>query len=743
MLNRLLRCSPIQVWLISIAGSVILTEAINAAMELLLTGSVTFYAQLIGLVASLMVSAIIASIVISMASARFRLQSEITANACEGVVLTSIPDGIIIYTNPHFDELFGYNKGELIGRHISLINAPTDMTPRALADHIEQALENKGRVSGEVLNVKKDGTTIWTSSHVSVFFDKKYGSVSVTHQSDISERKRMVAALSTNEKRLNAILKSASDGIHIVDTEGTLVEGNDAFLHSIGYNGGWIGRLKVWDWDISVTHESVLKSIAKLIDSDDGMQVETRFRHRDGHEFWVNLSIHAFRIEGKDFIYCSSHDITARKHAQDRLIESEQRFRNIANASPVMIWVAGPDKLCEWFSQGWLNFTGRTLNQEHGNGWADGVHPDDLQRCTEHYVKHFDLRQPFSMEYRLKHRSGEYHWISDDGAPRFDDAGEFLGYIGSCVDINIQKKTEETLRLSASVFEHAQESIVVTDADRRIISVNNSFTRITGFSREEVLGRNPRILQSGRQHDDFYRVMWQSLAESGNWSGEMWNCTKSGELYAQLLSITVIKNEHGQVAHYVGVSTNITPLKEYQRELENHAQYDHLTGLPNRVLLQDRKQQALAQARRNNELLVVCYLDLDGFKPINDSAGHAIGDLVLIEIAKRISNTLRSVDTVARVGGDEFIILLTGLTKLEETTVMLDRLLAEMRRPINIDDMKFSVSASVGVSIFPNNAEEPDTLVEQADQAMYAAKRLGGNRYQLYYQHSSNHSTTQ
>lgn len=419
-----------------------------------------------------------------------------------------------------------------------------------------------------ILDSKENAYDQKISHLMACFRDSIQVSLAGIYESGLAGKQRMAAQLAANEARLKAIFKTASDSIHILNTQGTLVEANDAFLCSIGYDSSWIGRLKAWDWASNFTLERAQQTIAKLIDSGDVMNIETPFRHRDGHEFWVALSVHVFRIDGESFIYSSSRDITERKLAQDRLRESELRFRNIVNASSLMIWVSGPDKQCSWFSQAWLNFTGISMERALENGWMEGVHPQDVQHCIETQAGHFDLRESFRMEYRLMHRSGEYRWVVGSGEPRFDDAGEFLGYVGSCADINLQKKTQDTLRLSASVFENAREVMIVTDAERKIISVNKSFTKFTGYRCEEVRGKDPSMFKSGIQPDNFYLSMWKCLAEDGIWSGELWNYTKGGELYAQLLSITVIKDELGKVAHYVGVATNFTSLKDYQLQLE-------------------------------------------------------------------------------------------------------------------------------------------------------------------------------
>jgi len=299
-------------------------------------------------------------------------------------------------------------------------------------------------------------------------------------------------------------------------------------------------------------------------------------------------------------------------------------------------------------------------------------------------------------------------------------------------DIEKRRQVEETLRITASVFDNAQEGITISDANNLIIEVNPAFTRITGYTRKEVIGKNPRLLSSGRQDKSFYAAMWQSLNQEKAWHGEIINKRKSGELYAETLSITAICDKDDKVLRYAAVFSDITHIKTHEAELSRAANYDALTGIPNRVLLADRMKQAIALTSREKNMMAVCYLDLDGFKPINDTIGHDAGDQILIEVAKRIGNTIRGGDTVARLGGDEFVVLLLNLDQGNECATTLERMLAAIAQPIAVKDKLITLGASIGVSIYPLDDQDPDTLLRHADQAMYAAKQSGKNRFHIY-----------
>jgi len=300
-------------------------------------------------------------------------------------------------------------------------------------------------------------------------------------------------------------------------------------------------------------------------------------------------------------------------------------------------------------------------------------------------------------------------------------------------EILAHTRSEDALRLAASVFTHAREGIAITDAQGILIDVNEAFTHITGYSRAEVLGRNPRILKSGRQSAHFYAQMWTDLIEKGFWRGEIWNRRKSGEVYAEILTISAVRDAHNTTQQYVALCSDITPIKEHEQHLERIAHFDALTGLPNRVLLSDRLHQALAQAQRRNQVVAVVFLDLDGFKTVNDRYGHSAGDHLLIALAARMKEALREGDTIARLGGDEFVALLIDLENRDACLPMVERLLSAAAHSEPWDDVSLQVSASLGVTFYPQAQDlDADQLLRQADQAMYQAKMAGRNRYQTF-----------
>jgi diguanylate cyclase (GGDEF)-like protein/PAS domain S-box-containing protein len=327
---------------------------------------------------------------------------------------------------------------------------------------------------------------------------------------------------------------------------------------------------------------------------------------------------------------------------------------------------------------------------------------------------------------------GHSEMLETTKTPMFDSHGKLIGVLGIGHNITKRKEAEADLQLAASVFSHAREGIVIADADGIIVKVNDTFTAITGYSREEALGQNPRMLRSGLQSPESYAAMWKAIGENDHWSGEIWNRRKNGELYVEMITISAVRDASGAVRNYVALCTDITPMKEHQQQLDHIAHYDALTGLPNRVLLADRLQQAIGQSMRRGQSLAVVYLDLDGFKTVNDNHGHHVGDELLIAVAHRMKAGMRENNILARIGGDEFVAVLVDLVRPEDYEPVLARLLQAAAEPVTVGELVLHVSASIGVTLYPQDNVDADLLIRHADQAMYQAKQAGKNRYHLF-----------
>ena len=294
-----------------------------------------------------------------------------------------------------------------------------------------------------------------------------------------------------------------------------------------------------------------------------------------------------------------------------------------------------------------------------------------------------------------------------------------------------RERAEEGLRLSAKVFDNTVEGVIITDAQARILAINPAFSQVTGYAEEEIRDQNPRILQSGRHDAAYYAEMWQTLKESGQWVGEIWNKRKGGEIYPERLTIGAVRDAGGEVSHYVGVFSDISDIKRSQERLDFLAHHDALTGLPNRLLFNHRLSHSLDLARRHQRQLAVLFIDLDHFKNVNDTLGHDLGDELLKSVAATLSTQLRRSDTLARLGGDEFILLLDEVEERYAGTIA-EKILTLLSGAFNIAGYELFLTASIGVSFFPCDGEDANTLVKNADTAMYFAKTQGRNAYHFY-----------
>ncbi|MDF2546026.1 MAG: hypothetical protein K0R93_924 [Anaerosolibacter sp.] len=304
--------------------------------------------------------------------------------------------------------------------------------------------------------------------------------------------------------------------------------------------------------------------------------------------------------------------------------------------------------------------------------------------------------------------------------------------IGSAMDITERKENSERLRMAQKVFENTIEGIVVTDTEGMIQLVNPAFTAITGYTSEEAIGRNPRLLKSERHNQLFYKDMWDALINTGTWQGEIWNRRKNGETYPEWLTISAIKNDHGETTHYISVFNDITENIRKEEHIKHLAYFDALTGLPNRFLFGDRLNLAITHAQHHKHMLAVMVLDVDRFKRINDTLGHAVGDMVIQTVADRLSRCIGEGDTLSRLGGDEFMFILEEIEDVQNVTKIIHRLFEALACPLSIHGHELHITGSIGVSMYPGDGQDLDTLVKNADTAMYRAKELGRNNYQLY-----------
>ncbi|MDH5679114.1 MAG: EAL domain-containing protein [Nitrospinota bacterium] len=365
--------------------------------------------------------------------------------------------------------------------------------------------------------------------------------------------------------------------------------------------------------------------------------------------------------------------------------------------------------------------------------FCDFTHPDDMA-INEALFE--DLKsgkgQTYEIVKRIKRKNGDIRYARLTATPVMDSMGApKLGAI-TMEDMTRDEEAAEKLRIAAKIYENSEEGVVVTDRSGVIQFVNPAFTFITGYSPEEALGKNPNILKSGRHSKEFYELMWGSLIAEGTWQGEIWNRHKSGEAFLERLRITSILDQEGKVTHYTAVFSDLTQVHNKEEEIRFQAYHDILTGLPNRSLYLDRVRQAITRAQRGGKKLAVMFLDLDDFKKINDRLSHSAGDLLLQGVSARLISCLRETDTVARIGGDEFTILLEDVDGEKQSSVVAGKIMRSISEPYLYDSEELYISASLGISLYPADGNSVEDLMKNADTAMYHAKDQGKNNFQFF-----------
>jgi diguanylate cyclase (GGDEF)-like protein/PAS domain S-box-containing protein len=629
----------------------------------------------------------------------------------------------------------GLEEGKITGRrHFDL----GYKIPERWKDEYRRALEGETVSFSEDSYENEHGSTRWVRRMVRPWFQGN-GAVGgiVVLAEDITQRKLAEGALRESEQSLREAQRIARVGSYVLDLSSGLWEGSEALDEIFGIESTYPRTVEGWRGLVHPDDREMMSS--HLQDEVLGRAMEFSKEYRI-----VRPRDHAVRwLHGIGRLEANAHaeltslrgtiqDITERKEADASLRVSRELLRLFIEHAPAAIAMFDREMRYVAASRRWFE----------GYGFEG---PAMIGRC------HYEFVPDLPERWKAAHRSGmagERIRMEEDRFDRADGSVRWLRWevvpwrapdrtIGGIVifaeDTSEQKASKERLELAANVFTHAAEGILITDVDGNILDANDAFTRITGYERGEVLGQNPRLLRSGRQTREFYEEMWTQLTTKGHWSGEIWNRAKGGQIYAETLTISAVPDAEGKTKQYVAMFSDITSIKEKERQLKHIAHFDLLTGLPNRALLADRLRQAMSQSHRLGLLLAVAFLDLDNFREVNDLHGHIIGDQLLTAITHRMSGALREGDTLARLGGDEFVAVLLDLANIEESLPLITKLLEAAAEPVQLGDLELRVSASIGVTFYPQAEEvEPDQLLRQADQAMYHAKLAGRERYHIF-----------
>ena len=380
----------------------------------------------------------------------------------------------------------------------------------------------------------------------------------------------------------------------------------------------------------------------------------------------------------------------------------------------------------------------RIFERESGEAGLDyqallvATHPEDRRMVEEALQESIDQGHTVCLKHRLKMPDGRIKHLLECWETEYGKDDKPLRVIGTSQDISVQHETEAQMQLLASAVQYSGEAILITDANNLIMTVNPAFTRLTGYSAAEAIGRNPRFLSAGRSTPEDYAQMWKSLAENNFWQGEIWDRRKDGGVYPKWISISVIRDEDGKTLYHIAHFTDVSSERAAEERLHHIAHHDVLTGLLNRLSLNGRMDQALATARRDGSRVAVMFIDLDRFKVINDTLGHHVGDELLIEVARRLRSSVRDSDVVARLGGDEFVIMLSGVEHAGSVAMVAEKLVFSIGHPYHVDGHDLYTSPSIGIAIFPTDGNDGQTLMKNADAAMYHAKASGRNNFQFF-----------
>ncbi|MBI3480350.1 MAG: EAL domain-containing protein [Nitrosomonadales bacterium] len=606
----------------------------------------------------------------------------------------------------------------------------------------------------------------------------------------------MLDSLSSSEARLRSIINASPVPQALNDEQQRIIFLNPAFLNTFGYSLEDIPTLADW-WPKAYPDPAYRQWVmetwqanhAQALNNDMPFHaLELTVRCKNGDNKTVMASATALEHPPGSEHLVVLYDITERKNNEAKIQRLSQLYAALSECNQAIVRSDNAEALfkaiCRIVVQfggmkmawiGLLDETGQQvkpvasygastnylddilISTDIGSPYGHGPIGTALRENKPFWCQDFQ-RDPATTPWRNSgapanwgasaalplHRNGQIIGalsLYAEEANAFDAAARGL-LMEMSVDISFALDNfvrESHLRLAAKVFDNSDEGFIITDADNKIISVNKAITTITGYQPSELLGQNPRILSSGHQGQDFYRTMWETINTHGRWQGELWNRRKDGSLYPEGLSINQVKDADGATTEYIGILNDITQRKQAEQHIQKLANFDMLTGLPNRLLLDDRVGQAIGAAQRDHTRLAVLFLDLDHFKNINDTLGHRFGDALLIEVGQRLKSSVRDMDTVSRLGGDEFVVVLQDI-EADGVAHIATKLLTSVSQPYHIEQHELVVTPSIGIAIYPDDGEDFDTLYQHADVAMYRAKHDGRNNFRFFTQEMQAHS---
>ncbi|SES89966.1 PAS domain S-box-containing protein/diguanylate cyclase (GGDEF) domain-containing protein [Nitrosomonas marina] len=558
---------------------------------------------------------------------------------------------------------------------------------------------------------------------------------------DITDRKRTEIALCTLNKRLEFLLSSSPAVIYTCRAEppyaATFVSNN--LTQMLGYTvEEFLSTQDFWAEHIHPQDRYQVMSSLCDFSTQNKHILEYRFKHCKGHWLWMRDVVYAVTNPEGNHTELIGYfiEITDRKEKEQALVESRNLLKTVIDTAPVRIFWKDLESRFLGCNRAFAQDAGENCpekmigKKDSQLNWREQAtrYCNDDQQVIRTGVPKLDYEEPQTTP------NGDTIWVRTSKVPLRNADDEIIGVLGVYQDITKQKENEDYMAMAATIYKFCNEAIMVTDENNFIKAINPAFTRITGYEPGDVIGKNPRIFQSGRHNNSFYKKMWQKLQTEGHWQGEIWDRHKNGHVHAKWLNISVILNTDNSVYCYVGQFSDITEKKKQDELLFKQANYDLLTGLPNRNFFKDRLTREIKKSQRNDQQMSLLFLDLDRFKDINDTLGHDKGDKLLREVALRLTSCVRKTDTIARLGGDEFAIILPEIDDKSRIEAIARNIINKLSIPFKLDKKQanYYISTSIGIAIYPDDGIDMKALMKHADQAMYAAKLAGRNRFNYF-----------
>lgn len=666
------------------------------------------------------------------AEAQLHLQNAALNSSANAIVITD-KDAIILWANPAFSTMTGYALEEALGKRPKEL-VRSGIQPREFYEVLWNTILSGEVWRGEVVNKRKDGTLYHEEMTITPVYAEDHV---ITHfiavKQDISLRKNAEQKLLASEATYRGLLNSAGDAIYVHDENGVILDINHAAEVMYGYSREeFIGKMPNFLAAPGKNDFPAIVQTTQLALSGTPQRFEFWGIRKNGEVFPKEVTLTKGNYFGRPVIVAVARDISASKAAEEKLRVSELTYRGMINSVSDAVCIRSEQGVFLDVNQAAENMYGYTREEIVGKSMEFLLAPENNDMLAIATALQLTASgSPQRLEFFGTRKNGAIIPVEVSLAK-----GQYFGapaFIAVAHEISERKLVEEQLREAAAVMQNTHEGVMITDAKSCLIATNKAFTDITGYSAQEVLGKNPKILNSGRQDKTFYENMWKKLLRDGFWQGEMWNRRKSGEIYPQLLTISTIYDEQQQPMRYIGMFADITQLKENQAQLEFMAHHDPLTKLPNRSLAESRLEQELEQAHRHSQKLSVLFIDLDRFKQVNDSFGHLVGDELLCAVANKLRERLREGDTLGRLGGDEFILIASPLQEKQDAAVIARDFINALSEPFKLTNgVEVFIGCSIGISLFPSNGASVAELTKNADAAMYLAKENGRNQFSFY-----------